>query len=255
MNLKNIIKPFLPKILLDFYWKIKYTRKKLPNYENLFSGKRGLEIGGPSLIFKTLIPIYQNIDSLDGVNFSNQTIWEGAINKGKNFNYFKKNTGVQYIAEATHLGCIRSDSYDFVISSNCLEHVANPLQAINEWKRVIKTGGYLLLVLPKKDSNFDFKRPYTNFDHLLADYMGNISESDMTHIDEILSMHDITKDHGVDNFEDFEKRSKDNFNNRCMHHHVFNLELMFQIFKFFDIKTMNSDVTKTDFILLGLIRK
>ena len=40
------------------------------------------------------------------------------------------------------------ESQDFVFSSHCLEHIAKACDAITEWFRVIKPGGYLVLYLP-----------------------------------------------------------------------------------------------------------
>jgi SAM-dependent methyltransferase len=40
------------------------------------------------------------------------------------------------------------ESQDAVYTSHCLEHVSNYKQAIQEWFRVIKLGGYLVIVVP-----------------------------------------------------------------------------------------------------------
>jgi len=39
-------------------------------------------------MFFTKIPIYQKIKSLDIVNFSNETFWEGNIKEGYTCNYY-----------------------------------------------------------------------------------------------------------------------------------------------------------------------
>jgi len=119
----------------------KYTIKRL--YNKLFEGKikqfsdiieffkdkEGIEIGGLSEVFRpfSYIPIYNHIKQLDGVNYSNNTIWEGHISSGYNYNYYKNKFGTQYILDATDLSGIDSNKYDFLISSNCLEHIANPI--------------------------------------------------------------------------------------------------------------------------------
>jgi SAM-dependent methyltransferase len=41
-----------------------------------------------------------------------------------------------------------SNSQDAVHSSHCLEHTEDPVQAIREWFRVLKIGGYLVLSVP-----------------------------------------------------------------------------------------------------------
>lgn len=38
--------------------------------------------------------------------------------------------------------------FDYVFSSHCLEHLANPVQALEHWKSRLKDGGVLFLYLP-----------------------------------------------------------------------------------------------------------
>ena len=44
-----------------------------------------------------------------------------------------------------------SDTFDFIFSSHYLEHVKNPLGVLQEWWRVIRPGGNLVLYLPHAD--------------------------------------------------------------------------------------------------------
>ena len=159
--------------------------------------------------------------------------------------------GYQYICDATNLDRIESGKYNFVLSCNNLEHVANPLKALTEWLRIIKPEGLILLVLPDKESNFDHKRRITSMEHLVNDFENNTSEEDLTHLDEILTLHDLSMDPPAGDFEDFKKRSINNFQNRCLHHHVFDMDLLKQIFRYFNIELLLNDCTKTDFIVLG----
>jgi SAM-dependent methyltransferase len=178
------IKEIIPKPLVELLLWIKYAGRRLPNrsiFEDFTKQKNGVEIGGPSIVFKTALPIYQRVKNIDGVNFSHDTIWEGVIRRGRNYNYIRNRKGLQLIAEATDLRQIESDTYDFLLSSNCLEHVANPIRALLEWRRVVKPGGALILVLPNKASNFDHKRPVTKFEHILDDFTKEVDEYDLTH--------------------------------------------------------------------------
>ena len=43
------------------------------------------------------------------------------------------------------------ESYDTVHSSHCLEHLFNPEEALRQWWRLVKRGGYLVLVVPHED--------------------------------------------------------------------------------------------------------
>lgn len=197
-------------------------------YKSYFESKTGLEVGGPSDIFRqaNIFPVYAAASTIDNCNFGDRTTWEGKINEGATF-YFdrQKAPGHQYIAEATNLSDIASASYDFVLSSHCIEHVANPLLALKEWIRVLREEGLLLLVVPHKDGTFDHRRPVTLLEHLIQDYDRRTTEDDMTHIEEILKLHDLTKDPEAGDFENFKQRSLRNPENRCLHHHVFDTRL------------------------------
>lgn len=258
MKLKQIVKDLIPSQVLEFLYSAKYYKSKLQSakiYQNLLRNKIGVEIGGPSIFFKYIVPVYPIIVGLDGVNFSEKTMWEGAICAGKNFKYYKGKAGFQYISEATDLGFIKANSYDFLLSSNCLEHVANPLKALEEWIRIVSPGGYIFLLLPNKMHNFDHRRPITSFDHILQDYEKNTNEKDLTHLSEILELHDLSLDPMAGDYEAFKNRSLDNFSNRGLHHHVFDMAVIRMMLDFFKIELIQADVTLSDYIVIGRITK
>jgi SAM-dependent methyltransferase len=201
-------------------------------YVELFSGKRGLEVGGPSVIFKPwgAIPLYPVVAGLDGCNFATHTAWEGTVRSGVSYEFLAGRKGFQFILEATNLAGIPAGAYDFVLSSHCLEHMANPLRALSEWLRVTKDGGLLLVVVPDRERTFDHRRSVTSFEHLLDDFTRGIGEDDMTHLAEILALHDIVMDPGASSMELFAERARDNAANRCLHHHVFDQVLLGRIF-------------------------
>lgn len=229
----------------------KHRVKKIYFFANLFFNKKLLEIGGPSRFFHKNIPIYQLADIVDGTNFSSKTPRDGFIEKGENnYNYFKDKKGTQYICDAVDLSSILNDSYDFVISSNCLEHVANPLKALLEWKRVVKSNGGILLVLPNHKNTFDKNRLPTKFDHILNDYNKNINENDMTHYNEVIDNNAYMIDKIVNSKEHFIKLAKDNKTYRLIHHHVFNKDLIIEICKFLDMKLVVDGVIKKDIYFL-----
>jgi SAM-dependent methyltransferase len=197
--------------------------------ENAVSNKIGLEIGGPSGVFKKkgILPLYPTIKNLDNCNFAGLTTWEGKINEGPTFRFNKNATpGRQYLSEASDLSTIASDQYDFILSSHMLEHTANPLQALSEWLRVLKENGMLIIIVPHKDGTFDHKRPITTLNHLIEDFTSGIKEDDLTHLPEIIELHDMSRDPGIETSQAFKERSENNFENRCFHHHVFDANLL-----------------------------
>lgn len=54
--------------------------------------------------------------------------------------------------------------FDYVFSSHCLEHLANPVAAIEHWKTRLRPGGYLFLYLPHPD--MEYWLPQNNRKHL-----------------------------------------------------------------------------------------
>lgn len=209
--------------------------------------KSGLEIGGPSGIFSRggLIPLYECIAALDNCNFGSETIWEGHISGGDTFQFSKSSArGCQYFAEATNLEIIHSEKYDFLLSSHVLEHVANPLKALAEWRRVIRTHGNLILILPDKNNTFDRHRSYTTMAHFFEDFERQVDESDRTHVSEILSMHDHSRDEEAGGVLQFRERVDRNINNRGLHHHVFSLESASMLLRHAGFEILDTAVAK-----------
>ena len=227
------------KIITNLSYLNSPSKRKLIQIARQLNNQYGLEIGGPSSIFqvKGIFPVYVYAKKVDGVNFSNETIWEGKLDAGNTYNYFEHFYGYQYIAEATDLNMIESNKYDFVLSSHSLEHTANPIKALKEWNRVLKKNGKLVLVLPDKENTFDNNRPYTSFEHLLNDFNTDIKEDDQTHIEEILQLHDYSRDNTVDKLK-FAERLKENLVHRSAHHHVFSFKLIENILELASFKVL-----------------
>ncbi len=208
---------------------------RLPGYQQfraLFADRTVLELSGPSAFFQPhgLFPGYAAAARVDNSNFGRETLWEGTIGARRDFHFDPKRApGTQYISEATDLSFIPSDTYDFLLSSHMLEHSANPLRALHEWQRVLKPGGALLLVLPHKEGTFDHKRPVTTLAHMVQDFEHGMGEDDLTHLPEILALHDLEMDVGVASLAEFEARSARNYENRALHQHVFDTRLAVEL--------------------------
>lgn len=253
-SFRQCIKALLPEPVLAAWRALGRRRSRLPNYRDYqreLTGKVGLEVGGPSQFFRHVLPAYGCICGLDGVNFSTTTLWEGEIEAGGRFEYAPGRAGRQYIAEATDLHEIVTGSYQFLLSSNCLEHVANPLKALREWMRVLQPGGLVLLVLPNQTANFDHRRPVTRFEHLLDDERRDVGEDDLTHLQEILDLHDLDGDPLAGGRERFVRCSRENFRYRGLHHHVFDPALIAWMAGQLGLVPVLSDSTGSDFVFLG----
>src|ERR1700722_5966083 len=202
--------------------------RNLSFYIELVRGRHGLEVGGPSAVFVTrgLIPLYDYVGSLDNCNFGSRTLW-AAHEVGTTFHYSTaKSAGTQIVAEGADLAEVADESYDFILSSHMLEHSANPLKALHAWRRVLRPNGSIILLLPNKRWTFDHNRPVTTLAHLVDDFVAKTGEEDLTHLAEVLNLHDLRRDPDAGNYAEFKKRSESNPENRGMHHHVFDEALV-----------------------------
>jgi SAM-dependent methyltransferase len=91
---------------------------------------------------------------------------------------------VDVIDDGERLGSIADDSQDFVVANHFLEHSENPIGALLNMFRVLRTGGILYLAVPDKRFTFDLKRPTTPLDHLLRDYEDGPDYSRRSHFEE-----------------------------------------------------------------------
>ena len=213
-----------PRLTARIRWEIRRKLGFVADYRSRLRSRRGLEIGGPSAMLASDggIPIYDVLHSLDNCLYAGSTIWTGEVREGNTFSYeSSKEPGSQIICDSTDLHPIGDSSYDCVLACHCLEHIANPLRALAEWKRVLKDDGLLLLILPHKDGTFDWRRPVTSLDHMVKDYADGMGEEDLTHLPEILELHDLSRDLAAGTKEQFRQRCLANYANRAMHHHVF----------------------------------
>ncbi len=46
---------------------------------------------------------------------------------------------------------VADESFDFVHSSHCLEHLHDPAEGLGNWFRIIKPGGHLIVTVPDED--------------------------------------------------------------------------------------------------------
>jgi SAM-dependent methyltransferase len=53
--------------------------------------------------------------------------------------------------DAQLMSSAADDSYDFVHSSHCLEHMRDPYEAFENWLRICKPGGHIITTIPDED--------------------------------------------------------------------------------------------------------
>ena len=108
---------------------------------------RGLDIGGGSDPLSLYFELFPRMTDLD--------IWDREQGDGQT------------------LDGVADESYDFLYSSHCLEHLVDPLDALRNWLRVVRPGGHLIVVVPDEDLyeqghwpsrfNVDHKHSFTTY--------------------------------------------------------------------------------------------
>ena len=64
------------------------------------------------------------------------------------------------------LNYLKLESFDCVHSSHCLEHMHDPKQALQDWWKLVKSGGYMITIVPHEDLYEQFVWPSIfNDDH------------------------------------------------------------------------------------------
>ncbi|HEC98228.1 MAG TPA: tetratricopeptide repeat protein [Nitrospirae bacterium] len=119
---------------------------------------KGLEIGGSA----------HNPFGLDTLNLD-MTDSMDTVFKKEEINLCGKALKVDIVVSGDDISLL-DESQDFIISSHVLEHFSNPIKALIEWDRLIKTGGIIFMIVPHKERTFDKCRNRTPLQHLIEDY-------------------------------------------------------------------------------------
>jgi SAM-dependent methyltransferase len=107
-----------------------------PNFQRRYFSGDGLDIGGkpdPLSLYIELFPLLKNVRTWD-------------LEDG----------------DAQFLESVADNSYDFVHSSHCLEHLHDPGEGLANWFRVIRPGGFLIVTVPDEDLYEQGMFPSTN---------------------------------------------------------------------------------------------
>ena len=95
------------------------------NFMNRYFSGNGIDIGGapdPLFLYSELFPKISEVRTWD--------LGDG---------------------DATFMEGVENDTYDFVHSSHCLEHLKNPEAGLKNWFRILKPNGYLIVTVPDED--------------------------------------------------------------------------------------------------------
>jgi SAM-dependent methyltransferase len=88
------------------------------------------------------------------------------------------------VDDGARLASFADASLDFVVANHMLEHVEDPIAAIQHQLRVLRPGGILYLTLPDARDSFDAPRERTTAEHLLQDHREGPQVSRREHYEE-----------------------------------------------------------------------
>jgi predicted SAM-dependent methyltransferase len=88
------------------------------------------------------------------------------------------------IDDAGTLATLADGSVDFVVANHVLEHLEDPIAALENFLRVLRPGGVLFLTLPDARHSFDARRERTTVEHLLRDHREGPQVSRREHYEE-----------------------------------------------------------------------
>ena len=198
-----------------------YSRPLAGSFTEPLAGAEALEVGGPSALFREggLLPVYPLASSIDGVQWRAQTAWH-SLDAEDGYSPDGSRRGELRVLDDVELAELPSDSYDAVICSHVLEHIANPLLALEAWRRVTRPGGHLLIVAPHMSGTFDHRRALTPLAHMIEDRERGTGEDDLTHLQETLNLHDRGRD-AEGPGEEWAQQRGANASTRLLHHHTF----------------------------------
>jgi 2-polyprenyl-3-methyl-5-hydroxy-6-metoxy-1,4-benzoquinol methylase len=209
----------------------------MQNFEtviNILKDKKGIEFGGPTQLFESIMPLYSYVN-LDGGNIISNNYFQS--NLGSNFVY-GENLGRQFDVDCTNEEQLsKLKQYDFIVTSHAIEHFANPIKTLKLWEKyILKDDGYILSIVPDYQYCFDRKRPLTTMEHLIEDYNFNMGEDDTTHIQEQKDLHDWS----YGGHHQFYELCEINHLTRVVHHHTFDIELVEEMFDYCGFKKVLS---------------
>jgi len=100
-------------------------RQRDPNFVTRYFRGCGIDIGGypdPFSLYREFFPLVTDLK-----------VWD--LQDG----------------DAEFVETLPNESVDFVVSSHCLEHLRDPYVGIQNWFRILKPGGHLVVTIPEED--------------------------------------------------------------------------------------------------------
>jgi predicted SAM-dependent methyltransferase len=88
------------------------------------------------------------------------------------------------VDDGAKLASFADESLDFIVANHMLEHVEDPIGALENHLRVLRAGGILFMAIPDARFTFDAPRPRTSLEHLVRDHREGPQISRREHYEE-----------------------------------------------------------------------
>ena len=215
-----------------------YTRPLPDAFLEPVQGVAVLEVGGPTAAFCAggLVPVYEAATGVDNVQWSDDTVWHGE-QRGR-FTPDGRALGDVHLVDGGTLEGLPDEHYGAVVSAHVIEHLANPLRALEAWRRVARDDAGLIVGAPHREGTFDHRRPVTSLEHLVEDLERGTGEDDLSHLEETLRLHDRGRDAEEGDFETWAQRRRDNLRHRVLHHHVFTTASLVEVLAYAGVEVL-----------------
>jgi predicted SAM-dependent methyltransferase len=146
----------------------------------------------------------------------------------------------QILDDAETLKTVSNESFDFIISAHVIEHMKNPLSALEQWARVVKPGGLIYMIVPDKRVTFDKKRVRTSIAHMVLDYKNPSDARDYEHyLDYAVHVHDKVEPNSA--IEEANRLLETDYS---IHYHVFIPEDVVAVLEWFSSNIRPLDIVQ-----------
>ncbi|MCW2982135.1 MAG: putative methyltransferase [Solirubrobacterales bacterium] len=102
---------------------------------------------------------------------------------------------VDVVDDGEKLATVTGESQDFIIANHFLEHTEDPIGTILTHLSKVRPGGVLFYAVPDKRYSFDFRRPVTPLEHMVADHEQGPERSRREHYEDFARL--VLVDDGV----------------------------------------------------------
>lgn len=210
---------------------------------NLVNNKKILEIGGPTNNNYWIPKFYKISKDITIINLENEN--NISLNTGCASSKSSDKLKILNCNNVEEFISNHDSTYDIIISSHTVEHIANPIKILKLWKKLLNSNGIMIHILPEKSRTSDYLRPITMFKKLKLKYINKTDEDDNSEIPEILQYigNCCTWNKNILLTEEEISTQKEQlmyyFNNpsiikktRPLHHHVYDFSLLSELSNF-----------------------